>query len=165
MIYMNTFNTMNEIKGLEQIVENSLRTISETIHRASNIDSAPKYPYVFKDGKFEIVFGIMGKDLKSIEPGFHMYATNEKNHPPVVLVNTTNLNLVDNSLIIEKPELVTWFYKNLKETIDAWVAEIKENNISIDHEISGLNSVTKTVYFQLEIIRKATEIIKTLFEN
>ena len=165
MIHMNTFNTMNEIKALELIIENSLRTISETIHRASNVDSAPKYPYVFKDDKFEIVFGIMGKDLKSIEPGFHMYATNEKNHPPVVLTNMTNLNLVNNSLIIEKPELVTWFYKNIKETVDAWVAEIKQNNISVDHEISGLTSVVKTLYFQLEIIRKATEIIKALFEN
>lgn len=165
MIHMNTFNTMNEIKALELIIENSLRTISETIHRASNIDSAPKYPYVFKDDKFEIVFGIMGKDLKSIEPGFHMYATNEKNHPPVVLINTTNLNLINNSLLIEKPELVTWFYKNIKEAADAWVAEIKQNNISVDHETSGLTSVEKTLYFQLEIIRKSTEIIKTLFEN
>lgn len=165
MIHMSTFNTMNEIKGLEQIIENSLRTISETIQQTSKLDKTPAYPYTFKSEKFEIVFGIMATDMKSIEPGFHMYATNEKNHPPVVLINIGNLNLINNALIIDKPELVTWFYKNLSDAVDAWVNELKTKNLYFDTETTSIVSVTKTVYFQLEIIRKATEIIKTLFEN
>lgn len=165
MIHMNTFETMTEIKALEQIVENSLRTISETIQQTSKLENSPEYPYVYKSEKFEIVFGIASSNMKSVEPGFHMYATNEKNHPPVVLINIGNLNLVNNSLIIDKPELVTWFYRNISEAVDAWVNELKYNNTTSDNETTGIVSVTKIVYFQLEIIRKATEIIKTLFVN
>lgn len=166
MIALNTFETMKQIRSYEEIIEVNVRAISDIIAELSALSGMPGYPYSFKGGKFEVIFG-MNKELKELTAYphcMHMYATGAKMHPPVVLASS--FNLVNNSLFIGRTELPVWFYKNLNEAVQKWINLVKVNEEDIfNDDLTKWRIITRSLNMQLETIRKAAEGIEELFNK
>ena len=146
---------MKQIRSYEEIIEVNVRAISDIIAELSTLTGMPGYPYSFKGGKFEVIFG-MNKELKELTAYphcMHMYATGAKMHPPV-------------ALFIGRTELPVWFYKNLNEAVQKWINLVKVNEEDIfNDDLTKWRIITRSLNMQLETIRRSAEGIEELFNK